>query len=85
MYINQRSDHTMADIVEVGISMQRSRQPGYAIRFLEKLCVQHAVIQRVLEEPAQRRCYYASPGRMTYYLVSPKRLHVVRDLVGHSW
>lgn len=85
MYINKRIDHAMAGIVEVGISMQRSRQPGYAVRFLEKLHVEHAVIQRVMEQPALRRYYCTPPGRMTYNLVNRKRLDVVRDLVSHSW
>lgn len=85
MYINKRIDHAMAGIVEVGISMQRSRHPGYAVRFLEKLHVEHAVIQRVMEQPALRRYYCTPPGRMTYNLVNRKRLDVVRDLVSHSW
>jgi len=80
MSINKRLDHTMSDIVEVGIAMQRSRQPGYACRFLQKLCVNHAVIQRVLENPAQRRRYIAPVGRITYLLVIRQRLDVVRDL-----
>ena len=81
MSINKRLDQTMSDIVEVGIAMERSRQPGYASRFLQKLCVSHAVIQRVLENPAQGRRYIAPVGRMTYLLVIRRRLDVVRDLV----
>lgn len=80
MSINKRLDHTMSDIVEVGIAMQRSRQPGYACRFLQKPCVNHAVIQRLQENPARRRRDIAPMGRMTYLRVLRQRLDVVRDL-----
>jgi hypothetical protein len=78
MYINKRIDHATAEIVEVGLTMQNTREAGYAQRFLRKLSVNDTVISRVLSASGYRRLSPYPPKKATFNFISRKRLDVVQ-------
>lgn len=80
MYINKRIDHATADIVEVGLAMQGTREAGYAQRFLRKLRVNDTVISRVLSASGYRRLAPFPPKNATFNFISRKRMDVVQPL-----
>jgi hypothetical protein len=55
MIVNQRVDYPMADIVDIGISIERLSKADRARKFLKQSSADEQVIVRVLSAEGKRR------------------------------
>jgi hypothetical protein len=55
MIVNQRVDYPMADIVDIGINIERLSRADRARQFLKKSSAEEHVIMRVLSAEGKRR------------------------------
>lgn len=62
MIVNQRVNYSMADIVDIGIDMERRFEAERALQFLKKSCAEEHVIIRVLSAEGLRRKQHRSIG-----------------------